>query len=282
MKGLLIRLDDITPDMDWDAFERVRTVLEQNTIKPLLGIVPNNCDRKLHKQEKRKDFWETMSALEKKGWVMCQHGYEHIYVNHEGGILSLNSNSEFAGLPLSEQKKKLSEGREILREHGILTDIFMAPSHSYDKLTIEAMKQTGFRYVTDGYGCCPYRYRGIGFIPCTLTKYQYRKGIDTICIHANTMTEQMLEQLDRDIRMHRSEFIDWQDVLSLDSMPKRTIRIALGEKKELFQRKLKAFVANSEAFQKYMQKTGDANRFKKLCKRVIFLPITLIKAMLEK
>ena len=280
MRGILVRLDDITPDMDWDRFYQLKEIFDQYGIKPLLGIVPDNQDAKLHKQDAREDFWDVMISLQKQGWVLSQHGYQHIYVNHEGGLLKLNKNSEFAGLPLQEQQDKLAKGKQLLKQHGIETDIFMAPSHSYDKVTIEALKQTGFRYVTDGYGCNTYQYRGLGFVPCTLTRYQHRKGVDTICIHANTMTEKMIEQLSEDIQRHRSEFLRWQDVLQ--NMPKKNIAITLGEEKELLQRRVKAFVANSKAFQAYMQQTNDANRYKKICKRAILFPITLLKALGEK
>lgn len=280
MRGILVRLDDITPDMDWDRFYQLKEIFDRYGIKPLLGIVPDNQDAKLHKQDAREDFWDVMLGLKKNGWVLSQHGYQHIYVNHEGGLLKLNKNSEFAGLSLQEQQDKLARGKQLLKQHGVETDIFMAPSHSYDKVTIEALKQTGFRYVTDGYGCNTYQYRGLGFVPCTLTRYQHRKGVDTICIHANTMTEKMIEQLSEDIQRHQSEFLRWQDVLQ--NIPKKNIAITLGEEKELLQRRVKAFVANSKAFQAYMQQTSDANRYKKICKRAILFPITLLKALGEK
>lgn len=280
MRGILVRLDDITPDMDWDRFYQLKEMFDQYGIKPLLGIVPDNQDTKLHKQDAREDFWDVMLSLQKNGWVLSQHGYQHIYVNHEGGLLKINKNSEFAGLPLQEQQEKLSKGKQILKQHGIETDIFMAPSHSYDKTTIEALKKTGFQYVTDGYGCRTYQYKGIGFVPCTLTRYQSRKGVDTICIHANTMTEQMVRQLSQDIQKNQRDFLQWQDVFQ--NIPAKNMMISLGEEKELLQRRMKAFVANSKAFQAYMQQTNDANRYKKISKRVILFPITLLKALGEK
>lgn len=280
MQGILVRLDDMTPDMDWDRFYQLKNIFDENGIKPLLGIVPDNKDARLHRQDSREDFWKIMISLQQQGWVLSQHGYQHTYVNHEGGLLGLNKNSEFAGLPLPEQKEKLEKGKNILQQHGVRADIFMAPSHSYDKVTLVALKQSGFRYVTDGYGYHRYCYKGIGFIPCTLTRYQKRRGVDTICIHANTMTDRMLAQLADDLHKHKEEFLNWQDVLQ--DIPARNVCIAFGEHRELFKRRMKAFVADSAAFQSYMQRTNDKNRLKKLCKRAILLPVTLIKAILEK
>lgn len=276
MQGLLIRLDDITPDMDWDRFDQLKKIFDRYQIHPLLGIVPENQDPKLHKQEARENFWQVMLDLHQSGWMLSQHGYRHIYVNHQGGLLKLNKNSEFAGLSLEEQKEKLLKGREILAAHGIQTNIFMAPSHSYDKDTIKALKQTGFQFVTDGYGCRPYSYKGIGFVPCTLTRYQVRNGIDTICIHANTMTTQMLEQLESDIKKHRESFIEWNTVL--DRIPPKNLAISLSEQKELSKRKIKAFVGGSEVFQEYLQRTNSGNRYQKLGRRILFFPVTLCRA----
>ena len=44
MNQFSIRLDDITPDMDWEQFYRVKKILDKFSIKPLIGIVPDNQD----------------------------------------------------------------------------------------------------------------------------------------------------------------------------------------------------------------------------------------------
>ena len=38
---IAVRMDDITPDMDWEKFEAFKTILDKYNIKPLLGIVPD-------------------------------------------------------------------------------------------------------------------------------------------------------------------------------------------------------------------------------------------------
>ena len=42
-----VRLDDITPDMDWDSFEAFEALCDRFGVCPLLGIVPQNRDPKL-------------------------------------------------------------------------------------------------------------------------------------------------------------------------------------------------------------------------------------------
>ncbi|MBO5623235.1 MAG: DUF2334 domain-containing protein, partial [Butyrivibrio sp.] len=40
--NITIRMDDITPDMDWDKFLRFKSLLDEHGIKPLIGVVPDN------------------------------------------------------------------------------------------------------------------------------------------------------------------------------------------------------------------------------------------------
>ena len=54
---ITVRLDDITPDMDWDKFERFKKVLDEHDIKPLIGVVPDNKDEKLSCGPVHEDFW---------------------------------------------------------------------------------------------------------------------------------------------------------------------------------------------------------------------------------
>lgn len=44
--------------------------------------------------------------LEKKGWIIALHGYEHVFETTSGGINPVNNKSEFAGVNLEKQKKK--------------------------------------------------------------------------------------------------------------------------------------------------------------------------------
>ena len=55
-----IRMDDITPDMDWEKFRFFQELLDKNKITPLLGIVPDNKDNDLKKDIPHKDFFENV------------------------------------------------------------------------------------------------------------------------------------------------------------------------------------------------------------------------------
>ena len=74
-----IRMDDITPDMDWENFRFFQKLFEENKVMPLIGIVPENMDDNLKKDVPREDFFEEIRQLEKKGYCIAMHGCNHLY-----------------------------------------------------------------------------------------------------------------------------------------------------------------------------------------------------------
>ena len=201
---ITVRLDDITPDMDWERFLKFKALLDRYQVKPLIGVVPDNRDENLVKKELSAEekklsegFWEYIKSLQEDGWVIAMHGFRHIYSTKKGGCFPLNNFSEFAGLPFARQQEMLTEGKEILREKGIETDIFMAPAHSYDKNTWKALRAAGFRALTDGFGEKPYRYAGLDFYPISFrfsATLKKKKGYSTMVVHTGTNTEKEMEQ----------------------------------------------------------------------------------------
>ena len=55
--GILIRLDDIAENMNWDLMEKSELLFEKHGIKPVIGVVPNNKDPELLSYPKKNDFW---------------------------------------------------------------------------------------------------------------------------------------------------------------------------------------------------------------------------------
>ncbi len=204
---IAIRMDDIAPDMDWKRFEEFKALLDCYQVKPLIGVVPDNWDENLKQNEdgyEHPEFWQYMRELQSGGWVIAMHGYRHIYTTKKGGLFPLNNFSEFAGLDYETQKTMIADGKRILQEKGISTDIFMAPAHSYDKNTLKALKDTGFNRLTDGFGKGAYKWQGMIFHPISFklsSSLKKREGTTTMVIHANTMD-------DNDIRRCREYLAD--------------------------------------------------------------------------
>lgn len=144
---ITIRMDDITPDMDWAKFLRFKELCDLYQVKPLIGVVPANQDTMLHIEKPRTDYWEYLHTLQSEGWCIAQHGYTHIYNTHKKGCFPLNALSEYAGNSYEDQYASLEKGQKILKEHEIHTDIFMAPAHSYDYNTLKALRELGLSLI---------------------------------------------------------------------------------------------------------------------------------------
>ena len=216
---IAVRLDDITPDMDWGRFLKFKTLLDRYQVKPLIGVVPDNRDENLIKQSKDKpeDFWQYVKDLEKDGWILAMHGVHHLYTTGKGGIFPLNDFSEFAGLPFAQQKEMLLQGRRILEERGIKTDIFMAPAHSYDRNTLKALKETGFTAITDGFGNRPYLWRGLKFYPISFnlrSTFKKKTGYSTMVVHTDTINEEDLQRYESYFKSKDAQWISFGEYIS--------------------------------------------------------------------
>lgn len=240
---IAVRMDDITPDMNWENFSFFQDLFERTGITPLLGIVPDNRDAKLSQEAPLEDFEMRMKELEKQGYCFAMHGCYHVYTTKCGGRFPLNSYSEFAGLPYDKQKQLLAYGKEKLKEHGIETDIFMAPAHSYDDNTLKALKELGFNKITDGFGKVPYMEKGITFYPISFLlsrSFKQKKGVTTMVIHANTVTEADKKRYEQIFRNYGKNMISYAEYLKMDPV-KRTI---LGRVREYLLAKSKYILVN--------------------------------------
>ena len=273
----VIRLDDITADMDWIKFTKAEQILDTYGIKPLLGVVPDNRDENLHRSEKCADFAERLEKLKKKGWVFAQHGMNHVYTTEDSGILGLNPFSEFAGESYDVQKNRLIEGREILRSSGIDTDIFMAPGHTYDRNTVKALKETGFTTVTDGLFYKPYLDGEILFVPCRMHTNFKIKGFDTVCMHTNLMKEEDFKNFEKFCRENSDSIVSFQPEKLRAVAVKRNAYVRLYEKTALKKRQIKNAVAGSKKLAWYMEWTDHKNSMVKWATRFLCLPVLIFK-----
>lgn len=226
---IAVRMDDISPAMDWDRFEAFRALLNEYGVKPLIGVVPDNRDENLNRGRENADFWLYVKQLQESGWVVALHGYQHVYTKKKGGMFPLNDFSEFAGVSYEKQRDMLEKGREIMEAHGVVTDIFMAPAHSYDRNTLEALKQTGFYRITDGFGKRPYRWLGMDFYPISFrleNSLKKDKGFTTMVVHTNTINEKDMEKYRR--ILEEREVISFREYLK-EQPVKRTVFGRLAE-----------------------------------------------------
>lgn len=211
----LIRLDDACPTMDADKWGKMERILDKYNIKPLVGIIPNNQDQTLLFDAVDDLFWEKALEWQKKRWSMALHGFDHVYITKNGGINPVHNRSEFAGVPLTEQEKKIEKGIAILKEKNIEVDYFFAPSHTFDDNTLKALyAKTNIRKVSDTMGRHPYKDKEFVFYP---QQFGYFREINiagywTFCFHPNTMRDIDFDAVDLFLKKHQERFISFQDI----------------------------------------------------------------------
>lgn len=215
---IAVRLDDITADMDWVKFRRLEKMLDRYGIAPLIGIVPDNQDPNLKRNPAVENFQEEIQKWKDKNWVIAMHGWRHIYTTKQGGLFPLNNFSEYAGIPKEKQKEMILDGKEKLKKIGIHTNIFMAPAHSFDRNTLNVLKEAGFKYITDGFGNMPYEYKGLFFLPIAFQKskdIEKPEGYTTLVFHTNTMNEQDFLNFEKVLEKHKKDFISYTEYLKV-------------------------------------------------------------------
>lgn len=218
-----IRLDDITPDMDYTRFNRVREILKKAGIAPLAGVVPFNKDETLHFEEEHDDFVTLLSDLKLDGWCFALHGFNHVYTTKRCGLFPLNNFSEYAGVSYDTQLDMIKRGLIRLKELGITTELFMAPGHSYDNNTLRALRDCNITRMTDGFGSNPYTYKGITFYPIAKRRSDCvsdKEGYTTLVLHTNIMSDDEIDALEKMITEKREHFIDYRKYMEITPIPR--------------------------------------------------------------
>ncbi|WP_165062720.1 DUF2334 domain-containing protein [Adlercreutzia sp. ZJ154] len=214
MSQYIIRLDDASEYMNLEKWRRIEHVLDNYGIKPIFGVIPNNCDSDLISYGHHEGFWELATMWCKKGWTPALHGYCHQFVTNDGGINPVNMKSEFAGLSYQEQAEKIKKGYQILTDHGIVPEIFFAPAHTFDNVTLDAIrKNSDIRVISDTIANDTYYMDGFYFIPqqsgrCRKLPFQ----VVTFCYHPNTMKEEDFASLDSFCAANNEQFCSFGEV----------------------------------------------------------------------
>lgn len=241
--------------MNWRVWDQIEDVLCTQQIEPILAIVPDNRDPVLQVSSADEHFWDRARGWQARGWKIGLHGWQHRFVTNDAGIIGTNPNSEFAGLPEAEQERKLRLGLDIFRSEDIKSDLWVAPAHSFDSVTVKLLSELGFRYISDGLSPLPYvDHSGITWIPQQLWGFRTRPfGVWTICFHINSWA-------DRDVAEFRENVERYHNAISNVS----TVAAEFRERRETF---LDSFTA--DLFRRYIvwrriQAERKAASYKKL------------------
>ena len=193
----LLRLDDAAPGMDLNKWKAIEVIADSCGIKPIAAVVPDNRDQKLEIDEPDVNFWELIRSWQNKGWAIALHGLHHMLKESSGGLVPLNLRSEFAGVDLEEQYRMISSGYSILKERNVFPIVWVAPAHTFDRNTLEALKgQTEIRIISDGIALRPFMRSGFSWIPQQQWEpIERKKGVWTICLHPNNMRDEEFDRL---------------------------------------------------------------------------------------
>ena len=149
--------------------------------------------------------------------------------------------SEFAGVPLDKQKEKIHKGVEKCKEHGIKPKYFFAPSHTFDKNTLVALREeSDIRIISDTIGRFPYKFKEFYFIP-QITGHCVKmplNGIYTFCFHPNVMDDIAFSKLECFLNMYGKQFIGF-DEIELNNFGKKKAFDKLLSSFYFFQRRIR-------------------------------------------
>jgi peptidoglycan/xylan/chitin deacetylase (PgdA/CDA1 family) len=210
----LLRFDDLCPTMSWAPWREIEALLVDTGVVPVLAVVPANADPKLCVDPPDPGFWDSVRRWQERGWTIGLHGYTHQYVTDDGGIMGIHPQSEFAGLPRDLQRDKLTRGLEIFAAQGVRADVWVAPGHSFDRTTLQALRESGLTCVSDGFMPYPGRdEEGMTWVPQQLWHFRPLPfGVWTVCIHHNQWGPREVAALRADLRRYADRMTSFAEL----------------------------------------------------------------------
>ena len=223
-KRFLLRFDDICPTMRWATWSEIEKALIDHDIKPLLAVVPDNRDPVLEVDRPVTDFWERVRHWQGLGWNIALHGYQHLYVARDGGLVTRRKKSEFASLSAQEQEEKLRRGMEIFEREGIQSRVWIAPGNAFDATTVSLLPRFGIDVISAGWFWGPFvGPHEMTWLPCQLSIMRpVPAGFWSVCYHHNSWSRAELSEFQNDLERYHHQIAGLDEVL--ETSPKRRAR----------------------------------------------------------
>ena len=216
--GILIRIDDVCENMNWDLMSKLESLFDNHSIKPVLGVIPNNRDEDFLSFPRKDNFWDQVRKWQDKGWEIVQHGDTHIYdrlCSKKSDYFEYGGGSEFFGHPLDVQEKRIKNGLEKFKREKINIRSFFAPNQTYDENTFIALKNCGINEVIDGYGLMPYTEKNVKFIPQLFEKVVLLPfGIQSTKLHLHIWDENDYKKFENFIKINSKKIITYDQALN--------------------------------------------------------------------
>jgi hypothetical protein len=200
--------------MNWAVWDRVEDLLVARNVRPIVAVVPDNCDLKLQVTEPLPNFWERVREWQRRGWAIGWHGYQHLYDSSDAGIIGINRRSEFAGVSRDVQEARLKAAYEVFLRNGVRPDLWVAPAHSFDLHTLELLRTFGIEVVSDGFFVRPVMSSGFLWVPQQLWRFRNLPfGVWTVCYHVNAWGDRELLQFAEDVGRFESNLVCLAELL---------------------------------------------------------------------
>jgi hypothetical protein len=144
--------------------------------------------------------------------------------------MKLTPHSEFTGLSFTEQDTKIRQGLAIFAEQGIRPDVFVAPSHSFDRTTLQVLQDRGLTVISDGPWAWPHQERGkLFWVPQQLWRFDPRPaGVWTVCLHHNPWSEKDLANFVKHVASYADRITDLPTVARTYANRTLTVQDRLG------------------------------------------------------
>ena len=215
---ILIRIDDIAENMNWNYMDKCEKLFDDNKIKPLLGVIPINKDKELLKFPRNEAFWSRVNEWQSKGWEITMHGCNHLYTqkSNKNDIFNYGGDSEFYGLSYLKQLSKIKTGLEEFKKRKVNIRSFFAPNHIYDNNTLKALKAENIKIIIDGYGLFPYYKKEILFIPqLFFREILLPFGIQSTQMHINNWDNAYFKNFQKFININKNKITNLDDIIEL-------------------------------------------------------------------
>jgi hypothetical protein len=208
-------MDDACPWMAHQKWKTLEEIFDRFGVKPVVAVIPDCQDSGLRGDSEDPGFWKKAQAWQDKGWDIALHGYDHVYRGNNRGLVPINARTEFAGQSEEIQRQKIRDGWKLLNERGLKPTVWIAPAHTFDRTTLRCLaEETTIRTVSDGLSSRPFQRYGFHWIPQQIWAPRVcPAGVWTICLHPNTMGDDMPERVERFLKDHAAQ------VASIGSLP---------------------------------------------------------------
>ena len=183
-----------------NKWHKITYRLKELKVPALIAVVPDCKDERLAKREPISDteFWTEVGFL--KTFNIGIHGLHH---------------ENFGMMTQQQQEIWLKDSIKMFFKNMIFTNIFVPPNHSLNKFTVNAMKNMGLEYLSEGVGLYPWLDDDseIVIVPQVLwTPRKVRFGVITFCMHPDTMTDDQIDDLFMFIDENKKDIISILDV----------------------------------------------------------------------